>query len=474
MDRDEAIKLLMGGKEGIAEWNRLRESGEPIPNLRGASLCGATLSETNLGKANLIEASLSEADIRMADLSGADLRGADLRGAVLSGADLSGADLRGADLRGAVLEDANLSGAVLSEANLSGGYLRWASLRGADLSGAVLSRADLSDANLNGAVLSKANLSDANLSVASLGKANLSEASLSEAYVADADLSGADLRAANLSAAYLSGVNLSGANLSGGYLGGAQLDTAICSQTAFGNIDLSEVKGLDSVRHRGPSTVGVDTLLRSKGKIPEPFLRGCGLSPWEVHVSRMYSPALSPPGLADLQCHIFDAWTKGRSLLNGCFISYSSKNADFVDDLRDRLMVEGINVWLDRRDMVAGTIQDQVWRAIQVHHVVIFVLSKESVSSDWVEHELEMARKKEKAEKRAVLCPITLDDAWREKVGSDDGPGDPSQYLWRTVKEKHVVDFSGRTEPFDAAFRRLVTGLNTNYRPGSTAPDTPP
>ena len=33
MNRDEALKLLNGGKEGIAEWNRCREGGEEIPEL---------------------------------------------------------------------------------------------------------------------------------------------------------------------------------------------------------------------------------------------------------------------------------------------------------------------------------------------------------------------------------------------------------------------------------------------------------
>jgi len=42
-------------------------------------------------------------------------------------------------------------------------------------------------------------------------------------------------------------------------------------------VDLSQVHGLESVYQRGPSTVGVDTLFRSNGKIPEVFLRGCGV-----------------------------------------------------------------------------------------------------------------------------------------------------------------------------------------------------
>jgi hypothetical protein len=204
----------------------------------------------------------------------------------------------------------------------------------------------------------------------------------------------------------------------------------------FADVDISDVNGLDSVRHEGPSTLGTDTLFRSKGRIPETFLRGCGLAPWQTLTAKLYLPELTPAGFADLQYEVFDAWTKGRSMINGCLVSYSHVDASFVDRLRDRLYAEGVNVWLDRDDMVAGTIQDQVWRAIQVHHVVILVLSQDSVGSDWVENELDMARNKEKAEGRAVLCPVSLDDTWKAKVEAKAGPGDPSRQLWQTLKQK--------------------------------------
>jgi hypothetical protein len=37
------------------------------------------------------------------------------------------------------------------------------------------------------------------------------------------------------------------------------------------------VKRLESIKHHYPSTVGVDTLVRSRGRIPDAFLRGCGV-----------------------------------------------------------------------------------------------------------------------------------------------------------------------------------------------------
>ena len=77
----------------------------------------------------------------------------------------------------------------------------------------------------------------------------------------------ADLRGADLREAYLGGANL----------GGADLTSVVCSGITFANADLSETKGLESAVHRGPSTIGIDTVIKSKGKIPEAFLRGCGV-----------------------------------------------------------------------------------------------------------------------------------------------------------------------------------------------------
>ena len=81
MDRDEALKLLRGGEEGVAEWNRRRSEGEEIPDLSGADLRGADLRGADLSYAYLVEAKLLRANLSSANLTKADLRGADLRGA---------------------------------------------------------------------------------------------------------------------------------------------------------------------------------------------------------------------------------------------------------------------------------------------------------------------------------------------------------------------------------------------------------
>ncbi|HKF56978.1 MAG TPA: toll/interleukin-1 receptor domain-containing protein, partial [Blastocatellia bacterium] len=56
----------------------------------------------------------------------------------------------------------------------------------------------------------------------------------------------------------------------------ADLSGAALGDTIIANTDLGAAHGLDSVNHLGPSTIGIDTLFKSGGGIPETFLRGCG------------------------------------------------------------------------------------------------------------------------------------------------------------------------------------------------------
>jgi Pentapeptide repeats (8 copies) len=141
-----------------------------------------------------------------------------------------------------------------------------------DLSEASLTRANLHGANLRGAVLSGANLSEADLRETNLSHAKLVEANLSGANLSGADLSGNNLREANLRNANLSRADLTRADLTR-----ADLSHFMCLFTIFADTELSGAKGLDLVKHEGPSTISIDTLLGSNSKIPELFLRGCGV-----------------------------------------------------------------------------------------------------------------------------------------------------------------------------------------------------
>src|SRR5271157_2476627 len=126
----------------------------------------------------------------------------------------------------------------------------------ADISGEELIGADLHGADLYGANLYMSNIRAANLHGADLSSTSLRWAGLSRADLTDADLSNADLIGADFSYAKLDRTNLTG---------------AIVGLTTFANVSLSGAMGLESLRHRSPSSIDIDTIYLSKGKIPHAF-----------------------------------------------------------------------------------------------------------------------------------------------------------------------------------------------------------
>lgn len=309
------------------------------------------------------------------------------------------------------------------------------------------------------------------LSGANLTGMNLRLVDFTGAYLSMTDLTNADLRMATLSMANLTGVNLSGADLSGAYLKFAhltraklshtKLEEAILGFTTLTGVNLSLARRISSIVHTGPSPIGTDTLHLSKGKIPTEFLRGCGLSPWEIEIARLYDPDLSPGEVDEiLGTRIFQKRISGPMFLGGVFISYSHKDADFVEKLEKHLIDEDLTVWRDVHKLVAGDFQRQIFTAIRRQDIIITVLSKNSVDSDWVAAEVAFARKKERAEKRDVLCPLAIDSSWRSRM--DD-------VLWRQLVKKHILDFSDwqEDESFDFQFGTLIKGIKVNYGPAA-------
>lgn len=116
---------------------------------------------------------------------------------------------------------------------------------------------DLSEADLRAGQLCGAHLSGANLRGANLRGAVLCWADLRQADLRGADLRHADLRAANLSE--------------------ADMTAAQMGRTIIGEVDLSTVHGLETVVHQDPSTISLETIPCSHGKIPTSFLQGAGI-----------------------------------------------------------------------------------------------------------------------------------------------------------------------------------------------------
>ena len=152
-----------------------------------------------------------------------------------------------------------------------------ANLRGIDLSGANLIGVDLSGANLFEAILIEANLMAAYVAEAVLSRANLSGANLGNTSHFGYTSFATTPNGANLSKANLTGANLAMTVFNRTILSGTNLSRSIVHSTTFRDVDLSEVKGLDTLRHRGPSFIDIHTMNSSKGRIPKVFLQGVGL-----------------------------------------------------------------------------------------------------------------------------------------------------------------------------------------------------
>ena len=121
---------------------------------------------------------------------------------------------------------------------------------------------------------------------------------------------------------------------------------------------MRSVKGLETVKHDGPSTIGTDTLIRSQGDIPEAFLRGAGLPDTFIDYVRSLE-SVDP----------IEYYT--------CFISYSSQDDDFAERLHADLQQQGVRCWFAPEDMDIGDkIRPRIDEAIRLYDKLVLVLSE--------------------------------------------------------------------------------------------------
>ena len=313
-------------------------------------------------------------------------------------------DLISADLQGMTLPDIDLYYADLRRANLQRTDLQRANLALADLSEAILEWADLQEANLQGADLYKTNLQ----------RTDLRRANLQEAQFRWAILQGTDLKGASL------------------------LQTSIVN-TTFTAIDLREIQGLETIQHRGPSYISIDTLYRSGPDIPDVFLRGCGIPEPMIEYYR------------SLIVHSIDFYS--------CFISYSHADKLFACRLHDALQGRGIRCWLDEHQLLPGhSIYDEVDRGIRLWDKILLCASESSLKSWWVDNEIDKAftkeqqLMKERGTKIRALIPLNLDNAlWQWQDGKAD-----------QVRSRLAADFTGWAHDnakFEREFEKLVRAL---------------
>jgi hypothetical protein len=299
----------------------------------------------------------------------------------------------------------------------------------------------------------------------SLIRINLSYADLTDAVfigsnLLDATLKGANLHDAYLDRVYCAGTDFSDAKLTHTALYGPTLHQAILNNTdfmkatlsftSFADVDLSSARGLETVRHHGPSTIGIDTIYASKGRIPREFLIGAGLPNKFIE----YAESLIGQPIQ----------------FYSCFISYSHADKPFAQRLHDTLQATGIRCWLDEKQLLPGDdIYEHVDRGIRLWDKVLLCCSKDSLTSWWVDAEIGKAFAKEqqimkdRGKKVLALIPLNLDGhlfKW------SDGKADE-------IRRRFAPDFTGwQNDPIkvDAQIDRVIKALHA----GGAAREKPP
>jgi TIR domain len=195
-------------------------------------------------------------------------------------------------------------------------------------------------------------------------------------------------------------------------------------------------------------------LYRSRGKIPEVFLRGCGIPDDFINT-------------------LIPLTSKGKDYYS-CFISYSHADKIFAQRLYDVLGKYDISCWMDDRQMNPGDdIYNEIDRGIGGWDKVLLCCSESALSEKWwVDHEIDKAFQKERelmkqyGEKILSLIPLDLDGY----LFSDEYTSGKAEQ----IRSRIAADFKGWEHDnaiFEREVERVIKALRTD---GGKAPPPEP
>jgi uncharacterized protein YjbI with pentapeptide repeats len=349
-------------------------------------------------------------DLEFADFSGAYLCGANLCGSLLAKTNFSQTNLSAVNFKGSNLFEANFTDALLNQADFSSLYLRNVNFTKADSKDAIFMSANIESSNLTEANFNHVFLVDAKVVRSNLHNTSLAESLISFSWFVEGTFTNTDF--------------------SNAFMGSA----------LFADCDLSTAKGLQTVQHDFASTIGIDTFYKSDGKIPEVFLRGCGVP--EDFITYAKSLTTNP----------IDFYS--------CFISFTEKDDAFSERLYNDMQAKGVRCWRWKEDAKWGrTLRKEIDEAVRYYDKLVVICSKDSLKAPAVLEEIERALDKEddlkrKGEDAEVLFPIRIDDFIFD--------GWESELKVRLTK-KNIGDFrdwNGDAEKYRKSVERLVKDLN--------------
>lgn len=291
---------------------------------------------------------------------------------------------------------------------------------------------DLSEIDLQGQTFTGFNFSKTNFQGATLHQWSVVDCNLEYSNFNNIQAQGSYWRNANLTGASISGdlilskwyiANLTLASIQGGFLDAEMRfirlnntkfspyfqDTAINSWTIL-NTDLSTFQRLNALVEY-PCNIDLKTIEKSSKGI-----KG------NTEKTHSLSEFFNDCGIPKEIISVFQSWTSEDQKIEefdyySCFISYNHSDKQFARELHDALVENGIQCWLDEHQVFPGDdILDQIDEGIRNWDKVLLCCSEPSLSSPWVDREIEKALQKEEElwrknnKKTLVIIPLNLDN----------------------------------------------------------------
>lgn len=98
--------------------------------------------------------------------------------------------------------------------------------------------------------------------------------------------------------------------------------------------------------------------------------------------------------------------------MSSIFLSHNSKDKEFVRRLANRLESYGVKVWVDEAEIKVGeSLIKKIETGINEMEYLGVILSQNSIKSDWVNREVDMAMNGEIQGRKVKVLPLLYKNA---------------------------------------------------------------
>ncbi len=398
------------------------EYEEKIYNLVGVDLTNFDFSECNLSFANF-----SEADLRGANFEESILKNAIIDSVIGDGINFSNADLSNTSITNSKLSNCFFLKTVIENCNFSKSILT-----NADFQDSRGPKPNFSQCDVSESVFTSSRIPEAIFENAKLNKVIFKGAQLFKSVFEGSEAKESTLVQCNIEEANLSRSNFEQSIFKDSILAGANICDTILTKTDLSNTDLTRCK------------LNEGTQL-NYSDLRDSNLKNVDLYKAKLERTKVYYEDIEGANLFtnQLKGNFFVMERKQRTKI---FISYSHSDQDFACKLASAIDSESIDVWIDLEEILVGdSLIAKIREGIDSSQYVCALLSKNSVRSQWVKNELDIAMTDQLERRKVKVLPLVIEN-------DVELPG--------FLRGKLYIDFS-REEDFPSGISQIMRRVNS-------------